>query len=90
MSHPSELDAVFTFLTAAAVTALLTPLTMRIATAVGAIFVGLFESYAAFWNSSLKEVFVFGALIPILIWQSLTSGNGIEEEIEEEEREGEA
>ena len=60
------------------------------ATAVGAIFVGLFESYAAFWNSSLKEVFVFGALIPILIWQSLTSGNGIEEEIEEEEREGEA
>jgi branched-chain amino acid transport system permease protein len=60
------------------------------ATAVGAIFVGLFESYAAFWNSSLKEVFVFGALIPILIWQSLTSGNAIEEEIEEEEREGEA
>ena len=60
------------------------------ATAVGAIFVGLFESYAAFWNSSLKEVLVFSALIPILIWQSLTSGNGIEEEIEEEEREGEA
>jgi branched-chain amino acid transport system permease protein len=60
------------------------------ATAVGAIFVGLFESYAAFWHSSLKEVFVFGALIPILIWQSLTSGNEIEEEIEEEEREGEA
>jgi branched-chain amino acid transport system permease protein len=56
------------------------------ATAVGAIFVGLFESYAAFWNSSLKEVFVFSALIPILIWQSITSGNGIEEE----EREGEA
>ena len=60
------------------------------ATALGAIFVGLFESYAAFWNSSLKEVLVFSALIPILIWQSLTSGNGIEEEIEEEEREGEA
>lgn len=60
------------------------------ATAVGAMLVGLFESYAAFWNSSLKEVFVFGALIPILIWQSFTSGNGIEEEIEEEEREGEA
>jgi branched-chain amino acid transport system permease protein len=60
------------------------------ATAVGAIFVGLFESYAAFWNSSLKEVLVFGALIPILIWQSLVSGSGVEEEIEEEEREGEA
>jgi UDP-GlcNAc:undecaprenyl-phosphate GlcNAc-1-phosphate transferase len=37
MSHPSELDAVFTFLTAATVAALLTPVTMRIATAVGAI-----------------------------------------------------
>ncbi len=60
------------------------------ATAVGAIFVGLFESYASFWNSALKEVIVFGALIPILIWQSLVSGSGVEEEIEEEEREGEA
>jgi branched-chain amino acid transport system permease protein len=60
------------------------------ATAVGAIFVGLFESYAAFWNSTLKEVLVFGALIPILIWQSLVSGSGVEEEIEEEEREGDA
>jgi branched-chain amino acid transport system permease protein len=60
------------------------------AAAIGALFVGLLESYAAFWDSALKEVFVFSALIPILIWQSLTSGNGIEEEIEEEEREGEA
>jgi branched-chain amino acid transport system permease protein len=50
----------------------------------------LFESYASFFNSALKEVFVFGALIPILIWQSLISGGGIEEEIEEEEREGQA
>jgi branched-chain amino acid transport system permease protein len=60
------------------------------AAAIGALFVGLLESYAAFWDSALKEVFVFSALIPILIWQSLTSGRGIEEEIEEEEREGEA
>jgi UDP-GlcNAc:undecaprenyl-phosphate GlcNAc-1-phosphate transferase len=37
MSHPSELDAFFTFLTAAVVAALLTPVTMRIAAAVGAI-----------------------------------------------------
>src|SRR5580658_11141676 len=37
MTHPSELDALYTLLTAAAVTALLTPLTMRIAIAVGAI-----------------------------------------------------
>ncbi len=47
------------------------------ATAVGAIFVGLFESYAAFWNSALKEVLVFGALIPILIWQSLDVGRAM-------------
>jgi UDP-GlcNAc:undecaprenyl-phosphate/decaprenyl-phosphate GlcNAc-1-phosphate transferase len=37
MAHPSELDAVLTFLTAAVVTAVLTPITKRIATAVGAI-----------------------------------------------------
>jgi branched-chain amino acid transport system permease protein len=60
------------------------------ATAVGAIFVGLFESYASFLNSSLKEVFVFGALIPILIWQSIRTKGSIEEEIEEEEHEGRA
>ena len=58
------------------------------ATAVGAILVGLFESYAAFWNSGFKEVLVFSLLIPILIWQSLTTGTGVEEEIEEEDREG--
>lgn len=55
------------------------------ATAVGAILVGLLESYAAFWDSAFKEVLVFGALIPVLIWQSLTSRGGVEEEIEEEE-----
>ena len=44
------------------------------ATAVGAILVGLLESYASFWSSAFKEVLVFGALIPILIWQSLTTG----------------
>jgi len=32
----------------------------------------------------------FQRAIPILIWQSFTSASGIEEEIEEEEREGEA
>ncbi|HML14761.1 MAG TPA: ATP-binding cassette domain-containing protein [Xanthobacteraceae bacterium] len=58
------------------------------ATAIGAILVGLFESYAAFLDSSLKEVFVFGALVPILIWQSLRSKRSIEEEIEEEEYAG--
>src|SRR6478752_5016007 len=55
------------------------------ATAVGAILVGLLESYAAFWDSAFKEVLVFGALIPVLIWQSFISRSGVEEEIEEEE-----
>jgi branched-chain amino acid transport system permease protein len=48
--------------------------------AMGAIFVGLLESYAAFWNSAFKEVIVFSALIPILIWRSLASGNQAGEE----------
>jgi UDP-GlcNAc:undecaprenyl-phosphate GlcNAc-1-phosphate transferase len=37
MAHLNELDALFAFLTAAAVTALLTPFTMRLASAVGAV-----------------------------------------------------
>lgn len=37
MAHPSELDAFYAFLAAAVVTALVTPLTMRLARAVGAI-----------------------------------------------------
>jgi branched-chain amino acid transport system permease protein len=58
--------------------------------AVGAIMVGLLESFASFWSSAFKEVIVFGALIPILIWQSVISSSEIEEEIEEDEREGQA
>jgi UDP-GlcNAc:undecaprenyl-phosphate GlcNAc-1-phosphate transferase len=37
MAHPTELDALYALLVAAAVTALLTPVTMRVARAVGAI-----------------------------------------------------
>ncbi|AMN41242.1 branched-chain amino acid ABC transporter permease [Rhodoplanes sp. Z2-YC6860] len=55
------------------------------ATAIGALLVGLLESYAAFWDSAFKEVLVFGALIPVLIWQSFMSSGSVEEEIEEEE-----
>jgi branched-chain amino acid transport system permease protein len=57
------------------------------ATIVGAILVGLLESYASFWNSAMKEVIVFGSLIPILLWQSFATRSGVEEEIEEEEGE---
>jgi branched-chain amino acid transport system permease protein len=56
--------------------------------AVGAVLVGLLEAYSAFWSSALKEVIVFGALIPILVWRSIMTGGETGEEIEEEEREG--
>jgi len=48
--------------------------------ALGAIFVGLLESYAAFWSSAFKEVIVFSALIPILVWRSLAFGHHAPEE----------
>ena len=48
--------------------------------AAGAIFVGLLESYAAFWNSAFKEVIVFSALIPILVWRSLAFAHHLDEE----------
>jgi branched-chain amino acid transport system permease protein len=51
--------------------------------AVGAVAVGVLESFASFWSSSLKESIVFGALIPVLLWRSLLSGRHEEEEEEE-------
>jgi branched-chain amino acid transport system permease protein len=51
--------------------------------ALGALFVGLLESYAAFWDSALKEVVVFGALIPVLVWRSMVFGHGPEDEEEQ-------
>jgi branched-subunit amino acid ABC-type transport system permease component len=51
-------------------------------TAVGAILVGELESFASFWNSALKEVAVFGLLIPVLLWRSLSLGH-VDEEDEE-------
>jgi branched-subunit amino acid ABC-type transport system permease component len=53
-------------------------------TALGAIFVGILESFASFWSSALKEVVVFGFLIPVLLWRSLKIGH-VEEEDEEVE-----
>jgi branched-chain amino acid transport system permease protein len=39
--------------------------------AAGALFVGLLESFASFWASAYKEVFVFILIIPVLLWLSL-------------------
>jgi branched-chain amino acid transport system permease protein len=51
--------------------------------AVGAVVVGLLESYASFWASPLKETIVFGFLIPVLLWRSLTSRHPVVEDEEE-------
>ncbi|MGV3635546.1 MAG: branched-chain amino acid ABC transporter permease [Pseudorhodoplanes sp.] len=53
-------------------------------TAIGALFVGVLESYASFWSSTLKEVVIFSLLIPVLLWRSLKMGETEEEEDEAE------
>ncbi|PKO43563.1 MAG: ABC transporter permease [Betaproteobacteria bacterium HGW-Betaproteobacteria-4] len=41
--------------------------------ALGAILVGLLESYSSFYASAFKEVIVFTLIIPVLLWRSLTA-----------------
>jgi len=48
--------------------------------AVGAVLVGLLESYSSFWASAYKEVIVFTLIIPVLLWRSLTTHHVEEEE----------
>ncbi|WP_027481962.1 branched-chain amino acid ABC transporter permease, partial [Deinococcus pimensis] len=48
--------------------------------AAGALLVGLLESYSSFQYSQWKEVIVFGLIIPVLLWRSLTSHHVEEEE----------
>ncbi len=50
--------------------------------AVGAVFVGLLESFASFWASALKEAIVFALLVPFLLWRSLANRH-LEEDDEE-------
>jgi branched-chain amino acid transport system permease protein len=50
--------------------------------AIGAVGVGILESFASFQSSALKDVIVFSILIPILLWRSLASLHS-EEEVEE-------
>jgi UDP-GlcNAc:undecaprenyl-phosphate/decaprenyl-phosphate GlcNAc-1-phosphate transferase len=69
MAHPSELDALYAFLLAAAVTALLTPLTMRFAAAVGAIDEPRERGLSASSTPLLGGLAIFaGALAAGLIW----------------------
>jgi branched-chain amino acid transport system permease protein len=51
-------------------------------TAIGALAVGVAESFASFWSGALKDVIVFSLLIPVLMLRSLLSAHAEEEEEE--------
>ena len=44
----------------------------------GALVVGLLESFGSFWASAFKEVIVFSSIIPVLLWRSVTDPHGEE------------
>ncbi len=48
--------------------------------AVGALVLGLLESFSSFWASAYKESIVFTLIIPILIWRSLRTRHVEDEE----------
>jgi UDP-GlcNAc:undecaprenyl-phosphate/decaprenyl-phosphate GlcNAc-1-phosphate transferase len=69
MAHPNELDALYAFLVAAAVTALLTPITMRLARAVGAIDEPRERGLSERPTPLLGGLAIFaGALVAALVW----------------------
>jgi UDP-GlcNAc:undecaprenyl-phosphate/decaprenyl-phosphate GlcNAc-1-phosphate transferase len=81
MVHPTELDAVYAFLAAAVLTALLTPLTMRIARAVGAIDEPRERGLSERPTPLLGGLAIFaGVLLAGLIW--LPSGYASEQQPE--------
>ena len=45
-----------------------------------AVLVGVAESFSSFWASAFKEVIVFTAVLPVLLWRSLRHGHAEEEE----------
>jgi branched-chain amino acid transport system permease protein len=53
--------------------------------ALGGLLVGLIESYSSFYSSALKDVIVFGAIVPITIlrWYGSSSADADDEEHEE-------
>lgn len=54
-------------------------------TAIGALAVGLVESFASFWSGALKDVIVFSLLIPVLMLRSYLSRHEEEEQDEVDE-----
>ncbi|HYS12821.1 MAG TPA: branched-chain amino acid ABC transporter permease [Burkholderiaceae bacterium] len=49
------------------------------AAAIGALGVGILESFGSFWASAFKEVIVFTAILPVLLWRSLRDHHAEEE-----------
>jgi branched-chain amino acid transport system permease protein len=47
--------------------------------ALGAVMVGLLESFSSFWASAFKDVLVFTLIIPVLVWRSFAS-HAVEED----------
>lgn len=45
---------------------------------VGAVGVGLVEAFGSFWASAFKEVIVFTAILPVLLWRSFVDPHGEE------------
>src|ERR1700732_1817830 len=80
MANLNELDALYAFLAAAAVTALLTPLTMRLARAVGAVDEPRERGLSDRQTPLLGGIAIFaGALLAALIW--LPAGYGKEHQL---------
>jgi branched-chain amino acid transport system permease protein len=48
-------------------------------TAIGALGVGFFESFASFWSGALKDVIVFSLLIPVLMLRSFLAAHAEDE-----------
>ena len=46
---------------------------------VGAMFVGVVESFGSFWASAFKEVIVFTIILPVLLARSLSGGHSDED-----------
>ncbi len=80
MLHPTELDALYAFLAAAVVTALVTPLTMRLARALGMIDEPRERGLSERPTPLLGGLAIFaGALVAGLIW--LPAGFGEEQQL---------
>src|SRR2546425_6099196 len=80
MAHPTELDALFAFLAAAAITALVTPITMRVARRIGATPEPRERGLSERPTPLLGGLAIFaGARVAALIW--LPAGYGKEHEL---------